>query len=240
MKVPTITGIIDRRILLNYRIDPEVLAGILPEPFRPVIVKGSAIGGICLIRLKSVRPKTCVPFISIDSENAAHRFAVYFDQNGLQKEGVYIPRRDTSSMLNTLAGGSIFPGEHHHSAFAVRETSTEFEVRMLAADGTSIEVRGRAGGQFPDDSVFGDLDEASAFFERGCLGYSRTNGQGRFEGLTLKVFDWQVSCLAVEEVRSSFLEDTGIFPEGSVVFDHALLMLGLEHEWHSEEDLCVG
>ncbi|MGD9682480.1 MAG: DUF2071 domain-containing protein [Candidatus Obscuribacterales bacterium] len=240
MKIPAITGVIDRRILLNYRIDPEVLAGSLPAPFRPVTVKGKAIGGICLIRLKSLRPKTCVPFISIDSENAAHRFAVHFEQDGVRKEGVYIPRRDTSSVLSSLAGGSIFPGEHHHSAFSVRETDTEYEVRMQAADGTAIDVRGRAGGQFPEGSVFEDLEEASAFFEKGCLGYSRTSRPGRFDGLTLKVFNWQVSCLAVEEIHSSYLEDTRIFPGGSVVFDHALLMRGLEHEWLSEEDLCAG
>ncbi|MCA9802172.1 MAG: DUF2071 domain-containing protein [Cyanobacteria bacterium HKST-UBA02] len=239
MKIPTITGVIDRRILLNYRIDPDVLAGVLPAPFHPVTVRDSAIGGICLIRLKSVRPKTCVPFISIDSENAAHRFAVSFEQDGIAKEGVYIPRRDTSSLLSSLTGGSIFPGEHHHSAFSVRETDTEYEVRMQAADGTTIEVRGSADGQFPEDSVFEDLEEASAFFERGCLGYSRTSRPGRFDGLTLKVFHWQVSCLSVADVRSSYLKDTRIFPAGSVVFDHALLMLGLEHEWHSEEDLCV-
>jgi hypothetical protein len=35
MRIHVIQGIIDRRILVNYRVDPEVLARILPQPFQP-------------------------------------------------------------------------------------------------------------------------------------------------------------------------------------------------------------
>lgn len=35
MKIPAITGIIRRRILLNYRVAPEVVETILPVNFRP-------------------------------------------------------------------------------------------------------------------------------------------------------------------------------------------------------------
>ncbi len=56
MYLPTIQGIIDRRILINYRVAPALLEDILPGPFRPKLVHGMAIAGICLIRLKSLRP----------------------------------------------------------------------------------------------------------------------------------------------------------------------------------------
>jgi len=46
----------------------------------------------------------------ISSENGAHRIAVEWEENGTLKEGAYIPRRDTSSTLNSLAGVTIFPG----------------------------------------------------------------------------------------------------------------------------------
>ena len=57
MQIPVITGIIDRRILVNFRVNPDVLAKILPKPFRPKIVKGTGIAGICLIRLQHIRPR---------------------------------------------------------------------------------------------------------------------------------------------------------------------------------------
>jgi len=50
--------------------------------------------------------------------------------------------------------------------------------------------------------------------------------------------NWHVEPLAVEEVRSSFFEDETLFPKGSIEFDCALLMRGIEHEWHGQADLC--
>ena len=38
-------------------------------------------------------------------------------------------------------------------------------------------------------------------------------------------------------MRSSFFEDESLFPRGSVGFDCALLMRGIEHEWHGKPDL---
>ena len=81
----------------------------MPAPFRPKIYKGKAIVGICLIRLKDVKPKGLLNLIGVNSENGAHRIAVEWDENGEVKEGVYIPRRDISLLLNTLFGGRFFP-----------------------------------------------------------------------------------------------------------------------------------
>src|SRR5437762_8710085 len=102
MRIPVIRGLIERRILINYRVDPEVLKKLLPQPFRPNIIKDVGIAGICLIRLKDIRPSGFPGAVGILSENAAHRIAVEWDEQGKLREGVYIPRRDTSSRLNTL------------------------------------------------------------------------------------------------------------------------------------------
>jgi len=54
MRIPVIQGVIERRILANFRIDAEVLARVLPAPFRPKLVAGYGVGGICLIRLRAI------------------------------------------------------------------------------------------------------------------------------------------------------------------------------------------
>ena len=38
MRLPVISGVIERRILLNYRVDAEVLGRLVPRPFRPQAV----------------------------------------------------------------------------------------------------------------------------------------------------------------------------------------------------------
>lgn len=238
MQIPVIRGVIDRRILVNFRVDPDALARYLPAPFRPKLVNGAGMAGVCLIRLKAIRPRFLPAFLGISSENAAHRIAVEWDQGNETKEGVFIPRRDTSSRINALLGGRLFPGLHHHAVFQVHEQGNRYRVALESDDcHTHLLVDGHVAGEFPRTSVFGSLQEASDFFERGSLGYSVTARPDQFDGLELRSFDWQVQPLAVDKVESSFFEDRAVFPLGSVEFDCALLMRGIEHEWHGRGSL---
>ncbi len=97
MILDTIHGLIDRRVLLNYRIDPDVLRRVLPPQFRPKLYAGCGVGGVCMIRFRRLRPRLTPACLGLTSENAAHRIAVEWDQDGEQREGVFIPRRDTNS-----------------------------------------------------------------------------------------------------------------------------------------------
>jgi hypothetical protein len=233
MQIPVIRGMIDRRILVNYRVDRDVLARILPAPFRPKMVNGAGMAGVCLIRLRHVRPKFFPSLLGISSENAAHRIAVEWEQDGKTREGVFIPRRDTSSRLNTVVGGRLFPGLHNHAVFQVQEHDERYRIELNSDDGYShVLVEGHVAEELPRTSIFRSLKEASDFFERGSLGYSVTAKPGQFDGLELRSFDWRVQPLAVDKVESSFFENGASFPAGSVDFDCALLMRGIRHEWH--------
>ena len=237
MRLPVIRGLIDRRILVNYRVDPAVLAKVLPAPFRPSLVQGYGIAGICLIRLKHVRPRFIPRWMGLKSENAAHRIAVTWDEVGQTKHGVYIPRRDSSSRLNTLFGGRLFPGIQHHARFDVRESARDYRVAVRSDDRlVNVLVEGSATDRLPVDSVFQTVDEVSAFFEQGSLGYSATRREGRFDGMELRSFTWSVTPLDVRKVESSYFADVSLFPPGSATFDNALLMRGIEHEWHSRAE----
>src|SRR5215469_18843154 len=82
MQIPTLFGVIKRRFLINFRVQPEVMKGILPPPFELKLHRGYAIAGICLIRLESIRPWGLPGFIGLSGENAAHRVAVqWFDSD---------------------------------------------------------------------------------------------------------------------------------------------------------------
>jgi hypothetical protein len=193
---------------------------------------------VCLIRLKGVRPRFVPPTLGLSSENAAHRIAVEWDEAGVRREGVYIPRRDTSSRLNAAAGGRLFPGEHHHASFRVEEGGGRYRIALDSDDRqTHLLVEGHLASELPKSSTFGSLAEASAFFERGSLGYSATSRPGEFDGLELRCSGWRVEPLAVERVESSFFDDRSLFPTGSAEFDCALLMRGVEHEWHARGSL---
>jgi hypothetical protein len=239
VRLPVIRGVIDRRILANFRVDPAVLRGILPGPFRPKVHRGFGLAGLCLIRLKQVRPALVPPWLGVASENAATRFAVEWDAAGQVLQGVYVLRRDTSSRLNALAGGRIFPGVHSHGRFRSIETDADFQFFMQSDDGTtSVELEAAAVSDWPSGSIFASLQEASAFFEAGSLGYSPWADGSRYQGLELRCREWKVEPLAVRSIRSSYFDDPARFPPGSIQLDCALLMRGIAHEWHGRADLC--
>lgn len=240
MRLPTIQGTIRRRILANFRVDPEVMQKQMPTRFRPKLHDGFAVAGICMIRLEHIRPKLMPEVVGVDSENAAHRVAVLWDEDGRTNEGVFISRRDTNSRLNLLMGGRVFPGEHHESTFEVQESGAAINISMQSVDETvQVALEGRISDQLPSTSIFSTLAEASSFFEGGAVGYSVTRDEDRLDGLKLRTSEWRVEPLAVERVYSSYFSDETKFPKQSVTFDHALIMRNVAHEWQTVDDLYL-
>ncbi|MEY2507986.1 MAG: hypothetical protein QOH01_2315 [Verrucomicrobiota bacterium] len=238
MLLDTIHGIIDRRVLLNYHIDPEVLQQVLPPGFRPKVFRGKGIGGVCMIRFRELRPRKVPAWLGLGSENAAHRIAVEWDQDDGTKEGVFIPRRDTNSTLNKLLGGTVFPGIFDKGSFVAHETVDEISVTIRRQDGSEeAHFKGRVGQALPDTSLFDTVEQAASFFSLGATGYSATREKGHYHGMELRSLDWSIDPMEVEAAHTSFFSDRARFPEGSVELDCALVMRGIEHEWHSRPDL---
>lgn len=238
MFLDTIHGIIDRRILLNYRLDPATLQQILPPPFRPKLYRGTGIGGGCMIRFKGLRPRLIPQWLGMGSENAAHRFAVEWEQDGVAKEGVFIPRRDTNSWFNKHLGGRVFPGIFQKSHFASQETASSISLRVVRADGeTEISFSGHVTEFLPSTSAFASLAEATGFFSLGATGYSATNTENHYHGMDLESENWSVTALEIEAAHSRFFDNTSRFPPGTAELDCALLMRDIKHQWRSQPDI---
>lgn len=232
MMQPRITARLERRILINYRVDEQVAARLIPAPFRPLTVAGYAIAGICLIRLGDFRPLGVPAVARFTAENAAHRFAVLWDTADGPRSGVWIPRRDTSSSLIALAGGRLFPGWHHRASFDVAEEDDRYSLAMTSEDGeVTIRVSGEVCDQVPVGSVFGNLATASRFYRCAPAGYSARRDAAGFDGVELSCRDWNLMPLAIGEISSSYFSDGRRFPPGSITLDSAFLMRDLDTTW---------
>ncbi|BCY11455.1 hypothetical protein L3i22_065440 [Actinoplanes sp. L3-i22] len=230
---------IERRLLINYRTDPEITARLLPAPLRPQVVNGWAVSGICLVRLAGARPSfvpAAVAGLGFRSENAAHRIAVEWDTPDGIALGVYIPRRDTASRLNSWVGGRLFPGRHHHSRFDVRENRDELRISV---DGPGVDVHVRTATDLPASQLFRNVDHALEFFRRGAAGFSTTPDPTRLDGLELVTEDWNGTPAELLSVRSTFFEDPARFPPGSAIPDCALLMRDLAATWNPLPPMTV-
>ncbi|WP_066043010.1 hypothetical protein [Herbiconiux solani] len=256
--LPPLAATIERRLLVSYRLDAEVAASLLPEGLRPQLVDGSAVAGICLLRLGAFRPAFIRTQIGWGAENAAHRIAVEWDEpvegsavtgrsdgssdatgdtasepsaRTRTRSGVYIPVRHSASRVPQLAGGRLFPGVHRHARFDVHETPSRLAVGFTAPDArVALDV-----DVIPDadwsSSLFSSVDEASAFYRRGSVGWSPSRGPAsapRYDGLELKTDAWKVAAGRIRSIRSSFFD---ALPAGRAEVDSVLVMRDVQMRW---------
>ncbi|MFF0150741.1 DUF2071 domain-containing protein [Micromonospora sp. NPDC005203] len=240
MRAPRLVSVVQRRLLVNYRTDPEVTARLLPAPLRPQVVNGWAVSGICLIRLSGVRlPSVPAPF-GLSSENGAHRIAVEWDTPDGVAQGVYIPRRDTGSRLNSWVGGRLFPGRHHLSRFDIRESADELRIALSdPVDKVCVGVHVRVAAALSGSHLFDDVDQASEFFRRGATGFSTTPDPSHLDGVELLTQGWQVTPVDLAAVQSTFFDDPVRFPPGSAIPDCGLLMRNVPATWNPLPSMAV-
>lgn len=219
-------GVIERRLLITYRVDPAIARSLLPPGLRPQLVDGSAVGGICMIRLGNLRPQWMPPRIAWRFENAAHRVAVEWDGPDGTRTGVYIPERHSASWIPVAVGGRLFPGVHHHAHFATQETPDRISLR-LTAPRTAV----AADVQITDNwssSLFPTLEDASEFFRHGNVGWSPTRNGKALEGLRLDARGWHVTPAVALHVASSYFDG---MPRGGAHLDNVLVMRNIPVQW---------
>ena len=148
--LPVIQGLIARRVLLNFRADPEVVQKLLPRPFEAETFQGHALVGICLIRLEQIRPRSFPRWLGLASENMAHRVAVRYPSKGNMKSGVFVWRRETGQKLVQMFGGRLFPGGRPSGARRRAEAGAVPLRHRLRGDGAELCLwsgrTGSAGG----------------------------------------------------------------------------------------------
>ena len=231
-----IVGNIERRILVNYRIDPDALSKILPSKFRPRIINGFALGGICLIRFSKMRPKLFPEFMGSTSENGTHRFCVEWDDSGSVRKGVFVMQRFTSSKLHELGSGLLYPGALTLAEFKTIEDGNKYNVEFQSRDGAQVKVSVKSGNSFQSE-VYGSIEEASHDFETDSVGFSPSKNN-ILNGVELVTKSWKVRPLDLISLKSSLFENEELFPKGSAQVDHCLFMENIDHSWKNVESVC--
>lgn len=219
-----------RRVLANWRLPEAEAKKLLPDPLRPRLHQGWAVGGICLLKLADMRPKGMPAALGLSSDNAAHRIAVEWDEGGSTHYGVFVPHRDTSSWLQATFGSCAFTGEYDHADFQAQDQGDEHEI--VVSGERPISYRGRQANALPPGSIFDDLTASSQFFAESSAGFSP--GKKGLDRIDLVTPDWQVEALKTEIVNSAYFD-----PIPGAEFDHALLMADILHQWVEGQPICM-
>jgi hypothetical protein len=234
-------GHIDHRILLNYRVEPDVADAWLPAGLRPRLVDGHAIAGVCVIRMSALRPAAVPRRLGVTTDNAAHRIAVELDGPDGPAHGVFVPRRDTSSRAARALGGRLFPGTLHGARVGADARDGEVHVDIVSDDGeVRISCDAVTADHVAPGSVFAGVEAASAFFLHDPLGYSPGRRPGTYDVMELVAATWELRPLAVAHVASSAFDDRHVFPAGTVTFDSAFAMQPTDARWIPHPRIAAG
>lgn len=224
---PAIRGVIERRILVNYRVDVGTLDAVLPEPFRgrEVGESGKGIGSVCLMRVGDARLRFAPSGFGASVETATHRISAEREKNGETENCVYVPRRDVSSGLFAAVGERLLPAELNRGNFRVVERDGVCRIRVNCGDEfAGVEVRETESGETDHDSVFDSTESAAKFFCEAGMRYSPSGD--RYDSVELCPREWGMKPVEVGEARSSLFESL----EGAEL-DSAFKMEDIEHEW---------
>jgi Uncharacterized conserved protein (COG2071) len=224
--------VIERRLLVNYRIDPQYVAALLPCDFRPQLVGGHAVGGVCFIRLGGARPARLPRAAGMTSENVAHRFAVEWDDAQGSHAGVYVPRRETSSRITATAGRHLFPGAYHHARFRVAEQKDRIRIDVRSEDGQVALSAEATPALTLTSELFPAIADAIDFFRQGTCGFSpATAAHRRMDSVRLHAASWAAKPMTMSRMQSSLFDDATLFPDGACTLDSALLMTNITARW---------
>jgi hypothetical protein len=226
-----LTSTIERRLLVNWRADPDVVAPLLPPGFRPQLVDENAVVGICFLRLAHIHPRGTPDAVGLRSESAAHRIAVERDTPDGVEPCVYVLRRVTNSRAAALAGGRLFPGVHSYARFEVDETADRLDISFATADGQHDAAVSVQVADSLQSSLFPDIASISSFFRGAPVGWSSRRIPGALDGVELVTEQWPMSPAALRNARSNFFGDTKLFPPGSIELDSAVVMRDIPVSW---------
>jgi hypothetical protein len=221
-----LTGIMARRLLVNWRVPVSMAERVLPPAVRPKVIAGHAVAGLCWVRLEQLRPVGLPAFAGLASENLAVRIAIEWAGGS----GAIIFRRDTASRFIASISRHANFGEQHFGTFQAHDEGRE----------TQISASGFEDGQAhhtsvidsPDavnaSSVFSDVSSADAFFCNCSRGYSAGRKPGTWVGLCLQLHEWNFKPVRLVSARSTLIDS--LF-EGTAVLDSAFIMRNLRHTW---------
>jgi hypothetical protein len=192
---------VQSRVLVVYRLAPQVVQTYLPDGLLPRLVSGYAIAAACYTRLGGT-----ALFRDSGTDHLAYRFAVQ-REDGV--EAAWIPRRETSSWLEARCG-VLMRGEYGKASFEVKEDALSFQLSVVEGDSEHFYLRGEAGS-FPQGSVFPTAHALEHF-----LGDEIVRPYDVFapEADELDLAESVAAePLAVFEARSNFLAESGLDAE---------------------------
>ena len=219
-----VCGVVERRLLVNYRVELDVLDTVLTDPLRGREVgdTGKGVGSVCITRVEDTRPGFLPESLGVTVEMATHRVYARVEDGG--DHCVYVPWRGVSSRFHALVLSSLLPTDFDSADFLTEDRDGARQVRVdWDSDVAGVVFRDTDRDTVDDDSVFYSVESASTFLCEAGVEYAMTGDV--YTGVETCPDRTDLKPVEISDERSSYFGKLG----GE--FDSAFGMTDVELAW---------
>lgn len=232
-KVPglRLNGMVTRRFLITYPVQPEALSGFLPPDAELSTWQGLAWVSACFINVRRMRPCVVPDPIGIEFNYLIHRTRARLPYpDGVRRESVLVLEANINNRLFAAIGQRLHGVGFHSRDIRLLEGPDYWRVQMRDDDDALLYqadvAKASITDALPPGSRFPDLASADTFLLNVSYG-AEWHAQKRSLRLVPETHDaWRALAGSCSTQRFAFLESLdGAVPQA----DHVITMTNVPH-----------
>ncbi len=222
-------------VSVNYSVEPDALAALLPAPLRPELWHGRAWVQLLVSSLRGMRPQGLLAAFGVDFYQASYRAAVVWtDRDGRERRGGYFVRSETNDAVMRAVGNHLREFSFHGFGLATMAVVRDGDALVVAIDAAS--PHGAVVGTFdtapghgpPVGSCWRDLDELHVPLVECYDAFGIADDH--MYTLTIDRGPWNARFAAVRELYVEYF-DTGPLGGGAARLDSVLHVPRCPYRW---------
>lgn len=225
-----------RCLLVNFGVDPDVLASVLPPGIEPDLHGGEAFLSIVVAELDRMRPAFLPRVMGVTYNQIVYRAVVRCGD----ERGVYFLRSDADNGVMCAFGNALSFFRFHRSAIAFRDHDGLFDLDVVTAGEVTADIHATytladARSELPETSTFEDLSRAQAWLVELYAAFARTPGRAHVDVVRIARGGWNLR--VVEDLRGqyAFMSAGAPFGPGTARLDSTFLADDIGYRWHRRD-----
>ncbi len=227
-----------RCLLVNFAVDPDELARVLPRPVEPDVYNGEAFVSVVVGEMDKMRPVGVPHALGITYNQIVYRAVVRCGD----ERGVHFLRSDADSRVMSAFGNlmSFFRFNHSEIAFTHRDGRLDLDVRTTtqpSADIAASYTIAAPGTTLTETSTFADLDEAKRRLVELFAAFHYTEGNDWIDVVRIKRGEWNVQVVTDERAEYAFMTAGAPFTKARL--DSVFFVGDVPYHWYRLEKRAV-
>jgi uncharacterized protein YqjF (DUF2071 family) len=218
--------------LVNFAVEPEILAQVLPDGFGPAVHNGKGFVSLVIAITEEMRPAGLPRLFGLDYNQVVYRAVV--EHQG--QRGFYYLRSDADSRLICLAGNwfSFFQFEQADISYRAQDEVRHFNLEAQNGDKNifaSYDLASKSE-KMPAASCFATLEEGKSFLVEIFEAFGYDPLSERTYIIKVKRGPWDIAVIEDRRAYYPYMANSPFFPPGSAELDSVFYVRDLPYFWY--------